>query len=56
MTSVQTTITIKEIRNMNCNTFSKKDDSPRGIETVFKNELLPGDEIVLHNHFVLITD
>lgn len=50
------TITMQEIQEMNCDSFSKKDDSPRGITTVFKSELKIGDKVVLNNHFVLITE
>lgn len=50
------TISMKEIQAKNCDTFSRKDDSPRGIETVFKRDLRIGDEVILNNYFVEIVD
>lgn len=50
------TITMQEINEMNCNTFSKKDNSPRGIETTYKADLRVGDEVVIKNHFTLIIE
>lgn len=48
------TITIKEIQEMNCDTFSRKDNSPRGIETICKSDLQIGDEIIIQNHFTRV--
>lgn len=50
------TITMKEINEMNCNTFSLKDDSPRGCKTVYKAELKIGDKVVIDNYFTTITE
>lgn len=50
------TITMKEIQQMNCDTFSRKDDSPRSIETVFKDDLSVGDEVIINNHFTVIIE
>lgn len=49
-------ITMKEVQEKNCNTFMRKDDSPRGCECVCKGELQIGDEIVIDNYFTLITE
>lgn len=48
------TITMKEIKEMECESFAKKDNSVRGICTVYKTELNVGDKIVLNNYFVQI--
>jgi hypothetical protein len=50
------TITMKEIKEMNCSTFSKKDNSPRGIATIYKNELQIGDKVVIENYFTEIIE
>lgn len=42
-------ITMSEI--MTCSTWSKKDNSPRGCETVSNTEIKPGDEVVYENRF-----
>lgn len=49
-------ITMKEVQAKDCNTFMKKDDSPRGCECVMKSQLKIGDEIVIDNYFTLITE
>lgn len=49
-------ITMKEVQEKNCNTFMRKDDSPRGCECVMKSQLKVGDEIVIDNYFTLITE
>lgn len=48
-------ITMKEVQEKNCNTFMRKDDSPRGCECVMKSQLKVGDEIIIDNYFTLIT-
>lgn len=50
------TITLSELKAMNISTFSKKDNSPRGIETVSVNEIQIGDEVVIDNYFHLVTE
>ena len=53
------TITMKEVKekiNHGVSTFSKKDDSPRGCETVPAEEVKPGDKIVIDNHFTTVVD
>lgn len=47
-------ITMKELQVMNCSTFSRKDNSPRGFETVSINDLHLGDEIIINNYFTEI--
>lgn len=49
-------ITMIEVQEKNCNTFMRKDDSPRGCECVIKSELQIGGEIVIDNYFTLITE
>lgn len=53
------TITMKEIQemiNQGITTFSKKDNSPRGCETVSANTIQPGDKIVIDNYFTLVIE
>lgn len=49
-------ITMKEVQEKNCNTFMRKDDSPRGCECVMKSQLKVGDEIIIDNYFTLIVE
>lgn len=47
-------ITLKEVKAMienGISTFSKKDNSPRGIKTVSGNQIEIGDKIVIDNYF-----
>lgn len=53
------TITMQEIQNMINNgvsTFSKKDNSPRGCETVCASEIKVGDQIVIDNYFTTVIE
>lgn len=50
------TITLKELKEINVDTFSRKDNSPRGIENVSLGEIKPGDEVVIDNYFTLVTE
>lgn len=50
------TITLKELKEINVDTFSRKDNSPRGIENVSLEEIKPGDEVVIDNYFTLVTE
>ena len=53
------TITIEKVHEMarsGINTFSKKDDSPRGCKTVLASEVKVGDKIVVDNYFTLVTE
>ena len=43
------------IKNLNSDTYSVKDDSPRGIKTVSKSEIKIGDKIVIDNYFHTVT-
>ena len=51
------TITMKEVQamiNQGITTFSKKDDSPRGCNTVSADTIQPGDKILIDNYFTLV--
>lgn len=50
------TITIDELMEKGINTFSVKDDSPRGYKTVNKEEVKIGDKVVLDNYFTLVVE
>lgn len=53
------TITMKEVQNLINNgvsTFSRKDNSPRGCETISANEIQIGDKIVINNYFTTVVD
>ena len=50
------TISINELRGLNVNSFSVKDDSPRGITTKYVCDVKAGDKVVLDNHFVLVKE
>ena len=45
------TIKIPELK---CNTYSKKDNSPRGCKVVSRTDVRVGDYIVIDNHFTLV--
>lgn len=50
---------MKEVQNLINNgvsTFSRKDNSPRGCETVSANEIQIGDKIVIDNYFTTVVD
>ena len=47
------TISIKEL---NCATYSVKDNSPRGIKTLPKSQVKIGDKIVINNKFLTVTE
>lgn len=49
-------ITIKEIKESSTETWSRKNNSVRGIETVDKKEINVGDKIVINNYFTLVTE
>ena len=53
------TITMAEIQtmiNQGITTFSKKDNSPRGCETVSSETVQPGDKIVIDNYFTTVIE
>lgn len=56
MINMTNTITMKEIQSMDCDTFHKKDNSPRGCDVVSKFQLKVGDEVVIENYFRFITE
>lgn len=48
------TITMQEVKSIiekGINTFSVKDNSPRGCKTIFANDVKIGDKIVIDNYF-----
>lgn len=52
-------ITIQEVREMATNgitTFSRKDNSVRGVETVSARNIKVGDKIVINNYFTTVTE
>ena len=50
------TITIDELTKKGVNTFSVKDDSPRGYRTINKENVKIGDKVVLDNYFTLVVE
>ena len=42
---------IKEMSEKGISTFSRKDNSVRGVETVLADEIKVGDKIVINNYF-----
>lgn len=53
------TITMAEIQtmiNQGITTFSKKDNSPRGCETVLADTIKPGDKVVINNYFTTVIE
>lgn len=53
---MERTIKMSEVKAMGINTWSKKDNSVRGIHTVYTAELAIGDKIVINNYFTLIVE
>ena len=47
-------ITLKELQERGCATQSRRDNSPRGIETVPTSAVKIGDEIIINNEFVTV--
>lgn len=45
--------TIK-ITELDCDTYNKKDNSPRGCKTVSRTDVRVGDYIVIDNYFTLV--
>lgn len=56
------TVSINEIINSTCNTYSVKDNSVRGCHTEYKDNIKPGDKVVLwddsvgYSRFVLVVE
>lgn len=50
------TISIRELRASGIDSWSVKDNSPRGIATKWTNEVRVGDKVVINNYFTLVTD
>lgn len=49
-------ITMDNVRQLNVLSFSKKDNSPRGYQTVGIEELQLGDKIIIGNYFTTIVE
>ena len=57
MTNHEITITrVKEMSEKGISTFSRKDNSIRGVETVSADEIKVGDKVVIDNYFHTVTD
>ena len=50
------TISINELKDLNVQTWSVKDNSVRGYETKDTNDVKIGDKVVINNYFTLVTD
>lgn len=50
------TISITELQNSGVESWSVKDDSPRGIMTKYTSQIKPGDEVVIDNYFTTVTE
>ena len=48
-------ISIKEIEESLCS-WNRKNDSPRGCETVSCTQIKVGDKVVVNNYFTLVTE
>lgn len=53
---MERTITLTELKNSGTNTWSVKDDSPRGCHTAYTAEIKPGDMVVINNYFTTVTE
>ena len=49
-------ISIKELRESNVGTYSKKDNSARGCSTVCASKIKVGDKVVIDNYFTLVVE
>ena len=50
------TITLNELRTKGVNSWSVKDDSPRGITIKYTDEIRVGDKVVIDNHFTEVVE
>lgn len=50
------TISIKTIQSNITDTYSIKDNSPRGCHTELKENIKIGDKVVIDNYFTLVTE
>jgi hypothetical protein len=50
------TIGITDLRNLGVNSWSVKDNSPRGFAVKYTSEVKPGDMVVISNYFTLVTE
>lgn len=49
-------ITLKELKEIDCDTFSRKANTVRGVETVSFDDLKTGDKVLIDNHFHTIVE
>lgn len=57
MTNHEITITkVKEMSGRGISTFSRKDNSVRGVKTVPADKIKVGDKIVIDNYFHIVTE
>lgn len=57
MTNHEITIAkVKEMSERGISTFSRKDNSVRGVETVSADKIKVGDKIVIDNYFHIVTE
>ena len=49
-------ISIKELMDINCDTYMRKDNSVRGCECVSKSQIKIGDKVVIDNYFTLVIE
>lgn len=49
-------ITLKELKEMNCDTFGRKANTARGVETVSIDDLKVGDKVLIDNYFHTIVE
>lgn len=47
-------ISIKELMEIPCDTFMRKDNSVRGCECVSKSQIKIGDKVCIENYFTLV--
>ena len=50
------TISITALQESGVNTWSVKDNSPRGYRTAYTSEVKPGDMVVIDNYFTTVTE
>lgn len=50
------TISIEELKNSKCNTWSVKDNSVRGYTTKTTSEIRIGDKVVIDNYFTEVIE
>jgi hypothetical protein len=54
--SMKRTISIEELKNSKCNTWSVKDNSIRGYTTKSTSDVHVGDKVIIDNYFTEVVD